>query len=180
MNSSHNSTVTKPRLGKRGKGRYTADKGLRDAYKFYLERFVEQAPLTKFSDPSQRTRPMAYKDFKRNAHMLLEKLMDKILVNSETLTLPYNLGLIRVIKKKMPIGVAATLQNTLKINWGHYQKTGKIIRHLNENRDYYRYGFYWLCKRGPRGKNLYKFQASRTNKRRLAQLLKTTNIDYFE
>ena len=70
-------------------------------------------------------------------------------------------------------------QGNLKIDWGYYQKTGKIIKHLNEDRDNCRYKFYWLCKKGPSGKSYYKFQPLRQRRRELATLIKTTNIDYF-
>lgn len=179
MNLSPKSIQTKPRLGKRGKGKYTADKSLKDAYQFYVNRFKEHTPLTKFSDSSQRSNPLPWPVFKKNAHLILEQIMEKVVVKSETFTVPYNLGIIRVRKRKMNIGLLSETNN-LKIDWGYFQKTGKVLKHLNENRDNCRYGFYWLCKKGPKGKNFYKFQALRQHRRALAYLLNNTNIDYFE
>jgi hypothetical protein len=167
------------KLGKRGKGKYKADKSLKDSYSYYVSRMTPGTPLTKFSDVSTRVAPMSSVRYKKVADSIMSKLMDEILFKSATLTLPYKLGEIRIKKLKMDMGLLHK-SNNLKTDWGHYQKTGKLIKHLNEHRDNCRYGFYWLCKKGPRGKNLYKFQALRQHRRTLASLLKNTNIDYFE
>jgi hypothetical protein len=167
------------KLGKRGKGRYKADKSLKDAYALYVSKMTPGAPLTKFSDVSNRVMPLSPENYKKVAHSIMAKLMHEILMNSNTFYLPYKLGEIRVKKLKMNMGLLHR-SNNLKTDWGHYQKTGKMIKHLNEHRDNCRYGFYWLCKKGPKGKNLYKFQALRQHRRTLAALLKNTNIDYFE
>lgn len=167
------------KLGKRGKGKYKADKSLKDSYAFYVARMTPGAPLTKFSDPSTRATPLPSLAYRKVAEAIMEKLMEEILTKSATLVLPYKLGEIRVKKLKMNMGLLHR-SNNLKTDWGHYQKTGKFIKHLNEHRDNCRYGFYWLCKKGPKGKNLYKFQALRQHRRALASLLKNTNIDYFE
>jgi len=167
------------RLGKRGKGRYNVDKGLQDAYALYLSKTELGSGLTKFSDSSSRFIPLEKNKYKEVVYAIMDKLMKEILYRSMTLSLPYNLGVIRVKKLKMNMGLLHA-NNNLKTDWGHYQKTGKIIKHLNEHRDNCRYGFYWLCKKGPKGKNLYKFQALRQHRRKLAELLKNTNIDYFD
>lgn len=179
MNLNPKLTQTKTRLGKKGKNKYKIDKSLRDAYKIYLSKFNLQDPLSKFSDVSDRVKPMNWVDYKKNALTTLNKLMNRILYKSETFYVPYNLGIIRVKKAKMNIGLLNETNN-LKIDWGHFQKTGKIIKHLNDHRDNYRYGFYWLCKKGPKGKTYYKFQALRIHRRKLGELLINTNIDYFE
>lgn len=170
--------MPQPKLVKRGKGRYTADKSLKDSYLYYKSKFKKIEELTKFSETSVKNKALSWLEYKEIAIDTLTEVMSRILNSSETLQLPYNLGIIRVIKKPMNIGYLNE-QNNLKPDWGHYQKTGKIIKHLNEHRDNCRYGFYWLCKKGPKGKNMYKFQALRTHRRQLAQLLKTTNIDYY-
>lgn len=171
--------MRKPVLGKRGKGKYKADKSLKDSYAVYLSKMGPIEPLTKFSEPSTRNKTLDKERYKQVATRMLKELMDEILNKSMTLQLPYRLGFIRVRKLKMNISLLHE-NNNLKIDWGHYQKTGKFIKHLNEHRDNCRYGFYWLCKKGPKGKNLYKFQALRQNRRNLASLLKNTNIDYFD
>jgi hypothetical protein len=167
------------RLAKRGKGKYKADKSLRDSYKLYVSKATPGEGLTKFSDTSNRVTPLAMQKYKEVAHLIMQKAMEAVLHKSMTMHLPYKLGIIRVKKLKMNMGLLQK-NNNLKIDWGHYQKTGKFIKHLNEHRDNCRYGFYWLCKKGPKGKNLYKFQALRQHRRKLADLLKNTNIDYFD
>lgn len=167
------------KLSKRGKGRYKTDKSLKDSYALYVEKTTPAEGLTKFSDSSSRVKPVSKEAYRKVAESILSKMMDLILSKSMILHLPCRLGEIRVKKMRMNMGLLHK-SNNLKTDWGHYQKTGKFIKHLNEHRDNCRYGFYWLCKKGPKGKNLYKFQALRQHKRKLANLLKTTNIDYFD
>jgi hypothetical protein len=167
------------KLSKRGKGRYKTDKSLKDSYALYVEKTTPAEGLTKFSDSSSRVKPVSKETYRKVAESILSKMMDLILSKSMILHLPCRLGEIRVKKMRMNMGLLHK-SNNLKTDWGHYQKTGKFIKHLNEHRDNCRYGFYWLCKKGPKGKNLYKFQALRQHKRKLANLLKTTNIDYFD
>jgi hypothetical protein len=167
------------KLSKRGKGRYKTDKSLKDSYAFYVEKTTPKESLTKFSDSSTRIKPLSKDAYKKVAEKILTRIMEAMLIKSMTFHLPYRLGEMRIRKMRMNMGLLYK-SNNLKTDWGHYQKTGKFIKHLNEHRDNCRYGFYWLCKKGPKGKNLYKFQALRQHKRNLARLLKTTNIDYFD
>jgi hypothetical protein len=167
----------KVRLGKRGKNKYPAHKTLKDSYLIYKDKMV--VPKTKFSEVSDKHRLLSEKEFRKVAEQdILLPIMERILNHSETFYPPCALGEMRVKKKKMPIGLLESSKN-LKIDWGYFQKTGKIKKHLNEHRDYNRYGFYWLCKKGPIGKGLYKFSALRKHNRKLTELLTTTNIDYF-
>ena len=115
------------KMGKRGKGRYKADKSLKDSYAFYVSKMTPGAPLTKFADASTRVSPLSPLRHKQVAHSIMEKLMDRILSKSETFALPYKLGEIRIKKLKMNMGLLHRTNN-LKTDWGHYQKTGKFIK----------------------------------------------------
>lgn len=94
-------------------------------------------------------------------------------------TLPYRLGVIQVVKKKMYF--KSQLTKGKGIDWAATNKYGKVIHHLNEHSDGYKYLFNW-DRRGSRIKNIhsYKFIPTRTLKRTLASLIKKEKRDYFE
>lgn len=167
------------RLAKRGQGKYKADKVLKDAYNKYLTKFNFKSQASKFSNTSPKDLALSWKEYKQVAHSCLDKVMYEVLYKSKSVTLPFRLGELRIQKKKMDLGFL-NQQKNLKIDWGHFQKTGNIIKHLNDHRDNCRYRFYWLCKKGPIGKFHYKFEPLREKKRELAKIIKTTNTDYFE
>lgn len=167
------------RLAKRGEGRYKTDKNLKSAYNKYLAKFEFKSNSSKFSGVTPKDLALSWEEYKKVLHSCFEKIMHELLYKSKTLQLPYNLGELRIQKKRMDVGFLNE-HNNLKVDWGHYQKTGKIIKHLNDHRDNCRYRFYWLCKKGPSGKSYYKFEPLRERKRELAKIIKTTNIDYFE
>jgi hypothetical protein len=167
------------KLAKRGKGKYKVDKSLRDAYALYLKKFDFPSQGSKYSGSNPADLALDFDTYKKVVDACFDYTMQQILYKSKSVTLPYKLGELRIQKKKMDIGFLNEQKN-LKIDWGHYQKTGKIIKHLNEDRDNCRYRFYWLCKKGPSGKSYYKFEPLRERKRELAKIIKTTNIDYFE
>jgi len=166
------------KLAKRGKGKYRIDKGLRDAYELYLKKFEFKSRGSKYSDSDPKNLALSFEEYKMVMNSCMDKLMQEILYNSKSVTLPYNLGEFRIQKKKMDVGLLYE-SNNLKTDWGHFQKTGRIIKHLNEHRDNCRYRFYWLCKKGPSGKASYKFEPLRERRRELAKIIKTTNTDYF-
>lgn len=167
------------KLGKRGKGKYTVDKSLKDAYALYLKKFDFPSQGSKFSESNPKNLALSYEEYKQVVTACFESVMHEVLYKSKTFAVPFNLGEMRIQKKKMDIGFLNDNKN-LKIDWGYFQKTGKIIKHLNEDRDNCRYKFYWLCKKGPSGKSYYKFEPLRERRRELAKIIKTTNIDYFE
>lgn len=167
------------RLAKRGEGKYKTDKNLKNSYEAYLKKFDFKLQSSKFSGVQAKDYALTWEEYKQVIHMCFEQIMHEVLYKSKTFILPFNLGELRIQKKKMDIGFLND-HNNLKVDWGHYQKTGKLIKHLNDHRDNCRYRFYWLCKKGPSGKSYYKFEPLRERKRELAKIIKTTNIDYFE
>lgn len=161
---------------KRGKGKYNCQKKLRDGYKIYMDKFN----FDSFNkDQSVKNIALPWNVYKNLIEDFSEELIDHMVNQSMILKAPYNLGEFRIQKKKMPIGLLAE-SNKLKIDYAHYLKTGIKRKFLNEHRDGYRYKFYWLCKKGPIGKNVYKYVPLRKHKRQLANVLLTTNKDYFE
>lgn len=106
-----------------------------------------------------------------------KKVMDEILLNSRTFKLPFRMGTLRVCKTKVRL---KKLDGNC-VDWPITVELGKTIYHLNEHSGGYRYYFYWYKERSliP---NLffYRLIMSRTNKRRLAKLIKTNKYDYYE
>lgn len=94
-------------------------------------------------------------------------------------SLPYNLGQLQIVKKKMYF--KSQLNKRKGIDWAATNKYGKVIHHLNEHTDGYKYLYYWDRKisRVSNCKS-YRFVPTRTLKRTLAKLIKTDNKDYFE
>ncbi len=72
-------------------------------------------------------------------------------------------------------------KHLLRLNYKEYNSTGKKVYHLNENRNHYKYRWYWkMFKTNIHGKFYYKFKACRFNTRKLAEVLTNTDKDYRE
>ncbi len=108
----------------------------------------------------------------------IHKLIERLFKGFKIL-LPYSLGNIQIVKKKMYFGSQITKGRG--IDWEATNKYGKVIHHLNEHSGGYKYLFYWN-RIGARVKyiNSYRFIPTRTLKRTLASLIKTNKQDYFE
>lgn len=102
------------------------------------------------------------------------EIAKKVLDGAEV-RLPYRLGILRIEKKKMK----NFQKGRLHVDFAHFKKTGKVIYHLNENRDGYYYRIKWY-KGHVSGLQAYKFFPTRPFKRGIAQRLKDNNIDYRE
>ncbi len=107
-------------------------------------------------------------------HKLVERLFEGFRIN-----LPYRLGALQVVKKKMYF--SSQITKGKGIDWEATNKYGKVIHHLNEHSRGYKYLFYW-DRVGSRVKNInsYRFIPTRTLKRTLAKLIKVDKRDYFE
>jgi hypothetical protein len=165
---------------KRGKGLYICQKGIREGYALYLSKFNFTSPTSKFEEKSNPKKiALSKKQYKEVWNCLAQELVKELVENSKILKLPFNLGTLKIRKRKMNIS-ALHANNLLKIDWKHYRETGFKKYHLNENRDNHSYKYEWLCIKGPTGKNFYSFNPLRVNKRKLATSLLTTDKDYFE
>lgn len=108
-----------------------------------------------------------------------ELVIEAILLRSCTFKFPFNLGELRIQKRKLPISYLRK-KNSLKVDYNHFQKTGKIKYFLNEHRQYYRYKFLWIKCSVTHSKE-HRLMIIRRHKRHLAHILKNNNsIDYFE
>ena len=106
-----------------------------------------------------------------------KKITDEILLNNKTFKMPYKLGTLRVCKTK----VMLKYLTTFGVDWPATTELHKRVYHLNEHSRGYRYYFYW-GKTRTYVPNLffYRLVMSRTNKRRLAKLIKVNKYDYYE
>ena len=99
-----------------------------------------------------------------------------MLEKAGTFHMPYRLGKFFVLKEKIDLDRLAQA-----IDWEKTNKYGKIIYHLNEHTNGYKYSYQWEKKKSAIP-NLYFYRLvpTRDNKRRLARLIKTGEYDYFE
>ena len=148
---------------KRGLGVYKKDYGSDDAYKYYKENTIEELQVPK-------------QEYRKICDEFNKLFIDEILISSEEMRLPYRLGTIRVKKSKMKYDD----KNKLKVDWAASKKIGKRIYHLNDHTGGYKYRFYWT-KGIVKNITAYAFIPTRTNTRRLAQILKDKErqLDYF-
>lgn len=145
------------------KERLLTDRGINEAYKLY--RRDNKSPLAVTRDI-----------YKRVIRECNKAMLDKILYESATFTLPFKLGELRIKKTRQ-----IYIKSHLKIDWEATKKLGKRVYHLNEHRNGYRYRWLWR-KKGPIvNQSVYSYTPVRKAKRTLAYILKNKpQIDYFE
>jgi hypothetical protein len=69
----------------------------------------------------------------------------------------------------------------MPINWKRSKEEGKQIRHFNDHSGGYTYKFYWSRRTSnAKNKNNYNFRPTRGNTRRVSELIKNKENDYFE
>jgi hypothetical protein len=148
---------------KRGLGNYKKDHGSDQVYKYYKQKTIPELQVDK-------------QIFREICDEFNKLMIEKILLNSEEIRLPYRLGALRVKKSKMKYDD----KNKLKIDWAASKKLGKRIYHLNDHTGGYKYRFYWT-KGIVKNITAYSFIPTRTNTRTLASILKDKNrqLDYF-
>jgi hypothetical protein len=105
-------------------------------------------------------------------------MMHDIIYNAATVKLPNRMGSLRIMKRYTNVN-RLRARNKLKLDYGHYLKTGEKKYHLNEHRNYHYYRWNWSY--GViEGIKRYKITVMRHWKRLVAKELKTNPaIDYF-
>lgn len=149
----------------RGKNKVQNLHGLQDMYEYYKQEVeFNKAYLVEYDIYSS-----IIKEF-------YKRLMEDILMGYEY-HLPYRFGYITIIKRQVNIHSLTRFG----IDWVESVKNKKVIYHLNNHSKNYIYRFKWQ-KENSLIPNLYyyKFVASRTNKRELAQIIKNRKCDFFE
>ena len=102
---------------------------------------------------------------------------DELLNKASIFKMPYRLGTIQIVK----LSSSNNRNKKYSIDFNLTNKYGKTIYHLNEHSDGYKYMFRWSkIKSVVKNKTKYRFVPTRTNKRQLANYIKSGTIDYFE
>lgn len=170
----------------RGKGKVEVHYGRVDMYKHYINS-VEGKP-----DRFQ----VSYSDFSKMLNMFNKGISSLILEDAFEYILPKRLGILRIKKYKPKIqlddegnlktqhlAVNYKATNDLWARDENAKNNKKLIYHLNNHSDGYRYTWYYSTYRSNlKNKSLYRFIPTRTNKRELSRLVKDPDFkgDYYE
>jgi hypothetical protein len=139
---------------------------IQDSFKGYLELHPEGSPYY-----------LKYSEYKNITTQYFKHLADQLVQKSLTVTLPFRLGEISVVKHKP---VYKSLRNMV-IDWDSSKSLNKQVRQFNDHSNGFVYRFHWDRSRSTLdNKTSYIFSASRSNKREVARLVKTRQNDYFE
>lgn len=141
---------------------------LPDMYKDYLSKIDKNSPYN-----------ISYNLYK-DIVCLYNKKIYNMLLEGNKVKFPYKLGSLQVVKKRMNYG--NQLKRGLGIDWKKTVKYGKIIHHINEHSDGYKFLFFWDIKSQQTVKTAkqYRLKPTRTLKRELARLIIDNKKDYFE
>ena len=152
----------------RGKNKIQNCYTLKDMYARYISKVDKGSPYD-----------IPYSLYKDISVSYYKKLVEHIFNSSLGLKLPFNLGTIQIVKKK----VFAKSQSKLptSIDWENSVKYGKQLFHLNEHSGGFKYLFMW-DKHSSTLRNIhkYRFVPTRANKRRLAKYIKGNIRDYLD
>tara|TARA_R110000868_G_scaffold294061_1_gene554581 strand:+ start:101 stop:559 length:459 start_codon:yes stop_codon:yes gene_type:complete len=144
---------------KRGPGKVKGCLAIRDMYKYYLS-------IT----------PKDYIKYKQFALIIKEsnkELIDQIVNESEAVTLPYRLGVLRIVKSERKFN--PEYKKNWKVNYQESKKQGFIVYYDQES--IYRWA--WIKARAiVRNKTGYKFVANRLSKRMVAAALRNKRDFY--
>lgn len=137
-----------------------------DFYKAYCE-YVDDNPLYQIE----------YKKFREILTEYFKYLRDELIENGKEIKLPCRMGTLQIVKHK-PKEYSG---KSLRIDYAASKKYGKMIFHLNEHTNGFKYRAYWNKHvMLTHNKTHYQLVMTRDNKRHLAQILKNKIRDYNE
>lgn len=149
----------------RGPNRVQNPYVLKDMYEEYLKDKEEGSPYR-----------VPYDLFVSLCTEYYKGVMDHIF-DSGIFFMPYRMGNVSIIKKK-PKRMDS---KTLPVDWQKTNEIGKRVLQLNDHSNYYKFRFHWEKKSCyVSHKSGYRLEFTRANKRRLAQIIKSGDYDYFE
>lgn len=135
-----------------------------DFYTSYCE-YVDGNPLYQIS----------YKTFREIISDYFRYLRDEIIEKGKEVRLPCRMGYLTIVKHKPKEYTG----KSLRIDYAESKKYGKVIYHLNEVTNGFKYRFYWNKQNMiTHNKTKYQLVMTRDNKRRLAYILKNRIRDY--
>ena len=150
----------------RGKNKIQDPYTLFDTYEFYINEVDSNSPYT-----------VSKEEYMKICELFYKKLIDYLFIKAGSYTLPFGLGKIYITKNKIKIHD----KKSLTIDWKASNEYDKIIYCLNEHSGGYRYKFHWEKKTViTRHKTIYQFILTRSNKRRLAKMIKSGEYDFYE
>lgn len=117
---------------------------------------------------------VTYSEYVDICSMFYRDISKAIIDEGIRFKLPYALGEIFVVKRKVKIN------NRMPIDWQESVKFGKKIFNFNEHSGGYGYKFFWTKPYRVKNKFVYRLVFTRNNKRYLAKAIKKYNKDYFE
>lgn len=111
---------------------------------------------------------VSYNTFKTILNEFNSELKNCLLESSEGFKMPFGLGYVQIVKYKPK----SYTKKSLSIDYKSSAQYGKIIYHLNEHSNGYKYRLYWskIPQTVP-DRYKYQLQLVRQNKRHLAQLI---------
>lgn len=139
---------------------------LQDMYKVYVKEYPEGSLYF-----------ITYREYRDITTMYLKHLVSQMLYKSQTVTLPFRLGTLSVVKSKPNY---KSLKN-MAVDWFTSKKLSKKVKEFNEHSNGFVYRFHWdrsHCILD--NKTTYMFKPARANKREVARLVKSRENDYFE
>ena len=137
---------------------------IKDFYKYYLS-YAKDGKVYQIDYTTYRKIITDYFMFIR----------DEILEKSREFKMPCRLGSLFIMKRK-PLKWDS---GSLRIDYKTSKDLGKVVYHLNEHSDGYKYRFCWSkVKSLVPYKIKYQLIVTRHNKRRLAQIIKNKERDY--
>lgn len=138
----------------------------KDFYKSYID-YVGDNPLYQ----------VEYRVFRDIINDYFKYLRDELIESGKEIKLPCRLGTLSIVKHK-PKEYSG---RSLRIDYAETKKVGKIVYHLNEHSNFYKYRYYWNKHNMlNHNKTMYQLIMTRDNKRRLAQIIKSKERDYIE
>ena len=124
-----------------------------------------------FKDYKKEGGDLEYKVYRDICEEYNEEVINNIILDTLEFKIPNRLGSIRIKKVK---------GSPKRVDWALTKKYNKKIYHLNMHTDGYYYKWMWHKKDALFiNKSVYSFTATRKAKRRMADLLKKNEIDFF-
>lgn len=136
-------------------------------YKYYISKNKNLSPYF-----------VSYEIYSKILKLYFKEIVNIVLEKGDSFKLPCNLGAFQIVKKKMDFS-KRLLPGV--IDWKNSLEYHKLIHHINDHSDGYKYLFKWN-KRWAKTINItkYRFIATRDNKRLLAYKIINRIRDYFE
>lgn len=148
-------------MKKRGKGKIVNCLGIRDMYKFYINKCKTEGK-----------KPLRYRVFSSSIREVNKEIIRRCVEESELVRLPFRLGYLQICKYKRGWNKADYKK---AVDWKKTKEEGFKVLHEQE----YLYKWQWLKARAiVKNKTKYMFIACRKAKREVPRCLKL-GIDYY-